>query len=82
MMRDPIIKTTTNDFGITVRKTCMSCAHKNFSRKITMRRCGITLKEYDRYHVCAKWDMSEQMQLAGSGRGKVRNIKTGKVIDM
>lgn len=80
MMRDPIIKTTTNDYGIPVNKTCMSCAHKQFTRSNGKRRCGITLKEHDRYDVCGKWAMSEQLQRAGSGQGEVRNIKTGRVI--
>ncbi len=80
MMKAPIVMTTTNDYGITVRKTCMSCAHRNFSRKVEKRRCGITLKEHDRYDVCGKWAMSEQLQRAGSGQGEVRNIKTGRVI--
>ena len=82
MMRDPIIKTTTNDYGITVNKTCMSCAHKQFTRSNGKRRCGITLKEHDRYDLCDKWAMSEAMKEAGSGRGEVRNIKSKKVINI
>ena len=59
-----------NAYHIPVRKCCMSCAHKAFTRLLTKRYCKEHETEVRRYHVYSLWAMSAQMKAAGMPSGK------------
>ena len=69
-----------NAYGISIKKTCMSCAHKQFTRASSKRYCAEHETEVKPTHVCSLWKMSDQMKVAGSGQGTVRDIMTKAVI--
>ena len=69
-----------NAYGIAIKKTCMSCAHKQFTRALSKRYCAEHETEVKPTHVCSLWTMSDQMKVAGSGQGTVRDIMTKAVI--
>ena len=69
-----------NVYGIAIKKTCMSCAHKKFTRASSKRYCTEHETEVKPTHVCSLWKMSDQMKRAGSGQGTVRDIMTKAVI--
>jgi hypothetical protein len=69
-----------NEFGIAIKKSCMSCAHKQFTRSLSKRYCTEHEAEVKPTQVCSLWKMSNQMKMAGSGLGKVRDIVTKEVI--
>lgn len=69
-----------NAYHITVKKCCMSCAHKAFTRLLTKRYCKEHEAKVKPTHVCSLWKMSDQMRMAGSGQGTVRDIVTKEVI--
>lgn len=69
-----------NAYGIAIKKTCMSCAHKQFTRALSKRYCTEHETEVKPTHVCSLWKMSDQMKVAGSGQGTVRDIMTKAVI--
>ena len=54
-----------NGQGIRVKMCCASCAHKDLTRAVTKRYCSITGQCVDPLNVCEKWEMSEQMKIAG-----------------
>ena len=70
-------KTTTvkNDFGVAVKKGCMSCAHRDCTRLRVSRYCSEHHKEVGRYDVCEEWQMSDQMKAAGKSGGKIKRRK-------
>ncbi len=78
--KKPKMKTVTNENGIKVNKACISCDHKDATRSCKRSYCCLTHEEVDRYHLCKKWQMSEQLKMAGSSRGVVRDIKTKEVV--
>ena len=61
-----------NQHGIEVRECCASCRHKDLTRLISSRFCLQHLKSVKPREWCEQWAMSEQMEAAGSGRGKVK----------
>ena len=65
MERGQMVDTVTNDFGMAVRKCCMSCAHKELTRLNQVRFCKLIKEEVDKYDVCKDWEMSEGLQKAG-----------------
>ena len=76
----PRLQTVTNEYGIAVNQACISCAHKDCTRLDKLRYCSLTHEEVGRYHLCKEWQMSEQLKMAGSAKGVVRDIKTKMVI--
>ena len=54
-----------NAYGIAIKKTCMSCAHKQFTRASSKRYCTEHQTEVKPTHVCSLWKMSDQMKRAG-----------------
>ncbi len=69
-----------NGFGIAIKKSCMSCVHKQFTRALSKRYCTEHEAEVKPTQVCSLWKMSDQMRMAGSGLGTVRDIVTKEVI--
>ena len=69
-----------NAYHISIRKCCMSCAHKAFTRLLAKRYCTEHETKIKPTHVCSLWKMSDQMRVAGSGQGTVRDIVTKEVI--
>ena len=61
-----------NQHGIEVKECCASCRHKDLTRLISSRFCLQHLKSVKPREWCEQWAMSEQMEAAGSGRGKVK----------
>ena len=61
-----------NVFCIKVKKCCMSCAYKDFTRHISKRQCTALDKLVAHTHVCPKWAMSQQQRMAGFAKGKVK----------
>lgn len=74
------LETVTNGYGIRIKRACMSCAHKDYTRARKLRLCCVTLDQVSQYHVCEKWTLSEQLEKAGSANGVVRDIKTKEVV--
>ena len=66
------ITTVENDFGVAVKKCCMSCAHRDCTRLWGSRYCSEHHKEVGRYDVCKQWQMSDQMKAAGKGGGRIK----------
>ena len=63
---------TENTFGIQVNKCCASCAYKDLTRAVSLRRCTKHGKDVRPRDVCECWAMSEQLQLAGRTQGRVK----------
>lgn len=61
-----------NQHGIEIRVCCASCRHKDLTRLISSRFCLQHHKSVKPRGHCKEWAMSEQMEAAGSGRGKVK----------
>jgi len=61
-----------NQHGIEIRECCASCRHKDLTRLISSRFCLQRHKSVKPRGHCKEWAMSEQMEAAGSGRGKVK----------
>lgn len=61
-----------NQYGIEVKECCASCKHKDLTRLITSRFCLKHHKSVKPESHCKQWEMSEQMQAAGSSGGKVK----------
>ena len=53
--------TVKNDFGVAVKKCCMSCAHRDCTRLREMRFCNELHMEVGRYTVCGQWQMSDKI---------------------
>lgn len=69
-----------NQFGVMVKKCCLTCPFWDENRSKKSRLCMEVEKVVDRYHICEKWEMTEGLQQAGSGNGVVRDIATKKVV--
>ena len=67
--------TVKNEFGVAVKKCCMSCAHRDCTRLCCSRYCSEHHKEVGRYDVCGQWQMSDQMKAAGKSGGKIKHRK-------
>ena len=63
---------TRNQHGIEVKKCCASCKHKDLTRLVLARYCSQHHEKVKPRECCEQWEMSEQMEAAGSGRGKVK----------
>lgn len=61
-----------NSHGVEIRECCASCKHKDLTRLISSRFCLQHHKKVKPRGYCKEWAMSEQMEAAGSGRGKVK----------
>ena len=61
-----------NSHGIEVKECCASCKFKDLTRLISSRFCLQHHKSVKPRGHCKQWAMSEQMEAAGSGRGKVK----------
>lgn len=61
-----------NQYGIEIKECCASCRHKDLTRLISSRFCLQHQKSVKPRGHCKEWAMSEQMEAAGSGRGKVK----------
>lgn len=74
------LETITNDHGVKVKKACMSCAFKDYTRTRKLRFCNVVHDQVSKYHCCEHWEMSESLEEAGSGRGVVRDKVTKEVV--
>lgn len=63
---------TINAFGVSINKCCASCAFKDLTRAVSLRRCKVTGEEVTSSHTCGHWVMSEQLELAGRSQGAVK----------
>ena len=63
---------TRNQHGIEVKKCCASCKHKDLTRLVLARYCSQHHKKVKPRECCKQWEMSEQMEAAGSSGGKVK----------
>ena len=61
-----------NSHGIEIRQCCASCRYKDLTRLINSRYCTEHHKGVKPKHCCERWALSEQLEAAGSGRGKVK----------
>ena len=61
-----------NFYGILINRCCASCRFKDLTRLISARFCTQHHKSVKSKHCCKQWAISEQMEAAGSGRGKVK----------
>lgn len=63
---------TRNQHGIEVKKCCASCKHKDLTRLVLARYCSQHHEKVKPRECCEQWEISEQMQAAGSAGGKVK----------
>ena len=63
---------TRNQHGIEVKMCCASCAFKDITRLILARYCTKHCKSVKPKECCSQWEMSKQMQAAGTSGGKVK----------
>ena len=63
---------TRNQHGIEVKECCASCKHKDLTRLVLARYCSQYHEKVKPRECCEQWEMSEQMEAAGSGGGKVK----------
>lgn len=61
-----------NQHGIEIRECCASCKHRDLTRLVLARYCTQHQKKVKPRECCEQWEMSEQMQAAGSAGGKVK----------
>ena len=61
-----------NKFHIAIKQCCASCAHKDLTRCLTSRRCTKRGKDVKPRDVCYKWQMSDQLKMAGLAKGCVK----------
>ena len=61
-----------NSHGVEIRECCASCKFKDLTRLMSSRFCLQHHKKVKPRECCEQWAMSEQMEAAGSGRGKVK----------
>ena len=61
-----------NSHGIEVKKCCASCRFKDLTRLMTARFCTEHHRSVKPNGCCKQWAMSEQMEAAGRGGGKVK----------
>ena len=61
-----------NQHGIEIRECCASCKFKDLTRLISSRFCLQHHKSVKPRGHCKEWAMSEQMEAAGRGGGKVK----------
>ncbi len=61
-----------NEHGIEIKECCASCMHKDLTRLMSSRFCLQHHKKVKPRECCEHWAMSEQMEAAGSGGGKVK----------
>lgn len=61
-----------NKNGIEIKECCASCMHKDLTRLMSSRFCLQHHKKVKPRECCSQWEMSEQMQVAGSAGGKVK----------
>ena len=61
-----------NQHGIEIRECCASCKHKDLTRLVLARYCSQHHEKVKPRECCEQWEMSEQMEAAGSGGGKVK----------
>ena len=61
-----------NSHGVEIRECCASCKYKDLTRLISSRFCLQHHKKVKPRECCEQWAMSEQMEAAGSGGGKVK----------
>ena len=63
---------TINAFGVAINKCCASCAFKDLTRALSLRRCAKHGIDVVPINVCRCWTMSEQLKMAGRVVGKVK----------
>ena len=61
-----------NEHGIEIRECCASCKYKDLTRLMSSRFCLQHHKKVKPRGHCKEWVMSEQMEAAGSGGGKIK----------
>ena len=61
-----------NSYGILINRCCASCKFKDLTRLMTARFCLKHQKGVKPRSHCKQWEMSEQMEAAGSSGGKVK----------
>ncbi len=61
-----------NKNGIEIKECCASCMHRDLTRLVLARYCLLLHKKVKPRECCGQWEMSEQMQAAGSSGGKVK----------
>ena len=61
-----------NSHGIEVKECCASCRYKDLTRLMTSRYCAQHHKGVKPKGCCKQWAISEQLEAAGRGGGKVK----------
>lgn len=61
-----------NGFHIVIRKSCRSCAHKEFTNAYSKRLCKEHNINVKPSHLCSLWKMSDQLKAVGNAVGRVK----------
>ena len=70
--KQKVVFHTRNKHGIRMARCCMSCAHKEETELMTKRVCALDKVTHHRCHMCHDWEMSAQMQGAGTSGGRIK----------
>ena len=61
-----------NIYGILINRCCASCRFKDLTRLMTSRYCTQHHKGVKPKGCCKQWEISDQLEAAGSAGGKVK----------
>ena len=61
-----------NSHGILINRCCASCRFKDLTRLMTARFCTQHHKSVKPKGCCKQWEISDQLEAAGSAGGKVK----------
>lgn len=70
--KEKVLFHTRNKHGIRMARCCMSCAYKVETEFMATRICSLDKLEHNRCHICHDWQMSAQMQGAGTSGGRIK----------
>ncbi len=72
MNENKMMEQVKNQFGIDVKRCCLSCASKDINEYGT-RKCTKGVQKIRGDTVCDQWQMGRTFQLAGCSRGCIKN---------
>ena len=69
-----------NQYGLTVKRCCASCALKMTTDNLHWRVCLCKHKRVRPTDCCRQWKLSHCLEQLGREKGMVRDHKTGKIL--
>lgn len=70
--KENVVFHTRNKHGVRIARCCMTCAYKVITEQNKLRFCMLDQLTHRRCHMCHDWQMSAQMQGAGTSGGRIK----------